>query len=545
MVNPTPTRLLIALGALFLPLLIAAGPQDDKKPDDKKAAQDENKANEEAAKKAVDEFTEKMKEAKALPDKALLILNLGDFEPKHKVIVPALGKYLGATGNDINCLLVTSAAESLGKFRGSPQAAAVLAGALAGYKKNLYVSSKISTAIGRVGHESSLPTFEDHFKGTDAELAVQAVWVIADFPGQVAVESLFKENDRIEKERKKQNLKDENKKVFDRVQPELLKAVKKITGQPWPTMAEMTIWWNKHAAAFKEECKKKEIERKAETPAAARTSLPPVLLVELLFKENGGLSTGNSGSSGANFPTATLTDKKPAWSTVVPPNGGAASLDFDKTGGPFAVDLGGGAGVENIKNLKSFTITGWALCWEIKEGASDKMAGAGNRIVSWFNPIKANEGVELVYRTDGSLQLGIGQWADASPARSKPEQIPVFDTKATNVYTEQYAKWRFFAVTYDSGLAGDHVKFYIGSRAADAKLVNAVEYNRGPSGAKISPSLTIGNVTPQIRPMAPERSFRGLLDEIRIYGSTLDGSGALPVEELIKVQNRVVPEGKG
>jgi hypothetical protein len=173
------------------------------------------------------------------------------------------------------------------------------------------------------------------------------------------------------------------------------------------------------------------------------------------------------------------------------------------------------------------------------------MAGGGNRILSWFNSMKVNEGVELVYRTDGSLQLGIGQWADASPARSKPEQIPVFDSKATNVYTEQYQKWRFFAVTYESGVANSHVKFYVGTRAADAKLVNAVDYNRGPSGVKISPTLTIGNLPPMIRPMAPERSYRGLLDEIRIYGSTLDGSGALPEAEIIKIQNRVVPEGKG
>jgi hypothetical protein len=146
--------------------------------------------------------------------------------------------------------------------------------------------------------------------------------------------------------------------------------------------------------------------------------------------------------------------------------------------------------------------------------------------------------VELVYRSDGSLQLGIGQWADASPARSKPEQIPVYDSKATNAGTEAYAKWRFFAVTYDSGLASNHVKFYTAAQNADVKLVNAVDYNRGPSGAKIAPTLTIGNVGSQIRPMAPERSYRGILDEIRIYGSCLDGSGALPVEELIKIMNR-------
>ncbi len=163
--------------------------------------------------------------------------------------------------------------------------------------------------------------------------------------------------------------------------------------------------------------------------------------------------------------------------------------------------------------------------------------------MSWFNSLKVNEGVELVLRGDGSLQLGIGQWADASMAQSKPAVIPLYDTKATNAGTEQYEKWRFFAVTYDSGPAKDHVKFYVGTRNADAKLINAADYNRGPSGAKISPQLSVGNVPPLIRPMAPERTYRGILDEIRIYGSTLDGSGALPLEELIKIQNRVVPTG--
>lgn len=543
MLHLSSTRLLILAVALLLPALPAQGFQDEKK-DDKKAAAGEKKAAEDAAKKAVDEFNEKIKEAKSLTDKALLILTLGDFEPKDKCMVPPLGRYLGATAGDINLLLVTSAADALGKFRGIPQAAAVLTGALAGYRKNGYVASRISSAIGRVGHESSLPTFEEAFKGLDAEAAAQAVWCVADFPGQIAVEALFRENDRIDAERKKQNLKDEYKRVYDRVQPELLKAVKKLTAQPWPTMGEMAIWWKRNAARFKEECKAKEAERKPETPAAARTGIPPILLVELTFKENAGLAPSNSGASGANFPTAVMTDKKPSWSAITPPNGGAAAIDFDKMSGAYAVDLGGGAGIENLKNLKSFTICGWAMSWGSLEGASDKVAGGGNRLVSWFNPMKPNEGVELVFRTDGSLQLGIGQWADASPARSKPAQIPVFDSMATNVYTEYSLKWRFFAVTYDQGVASNHVKFYFGTRNADVKLVNAVDYNRGPSGMKISPTLTIGNVTPQIRPMAPERGFRGVLDEIRIFGSTLDGSGALSAEKLVEIQNRVVVEAK-
>jgi len=537
MVHSSAVRILVALALLFFTVPLSAF-QDEKKTPEKQTPE-EKKAQEDAGKKAVEEFAAKMKDAKSIPEKSLLILNFGDVEPKDKCMVTALAKYLGATSSDINFILVTSAIDALARFRGSPQAAAVLTGALAGYKKNPYVASRISSAIGKVGHESSLPTYEEILKGTDAELAARAVWAIADFAPLTAVDFYFRENERIEKERKKNGIKEEYKKVYDRVQPELLKAMKQVTKQPWVKFDEFGIWYNKHHG--KEELIKMEKERKPEPPGPARTAIPPVLLIELSFKENGGTTPSNGGASAAAFPAAQMTEKKPAWTATAAPNGGPSALDFDKTGGVYAVDIGGGNGIDNLKNLKSFTITGWTICWETKEGPSDKQAGAGNRILSWLNPGKVSEGVELVFRSDGSLQLGIGEWAEASAARSKPAQIPLYDAKATNAGTEAAAKWRFFAVTYDSGAAKDHVKFYVASSNEDPKLINAVEYNRGPSGAKISPVMTIGNVPPQIRPMAPERSYRGILDEIRIYGSTLDGSGALPVEELIKIQNRVKP----
>jgi hypothetical protein len=545
MVRSTASRLFIALALLGLALPVAAL-QELKKPaqekqtaEEKKAAADEKKANEEAGKKAVDEFEKKIKECKTIPEKALAILNFGELEPKDKCMVPPAAKFLAATGADINFQLVTAAAEALGHFRGIPQAAAVLGGALAGYKKNAYVSSKLIAAIGKVGHESSLAMFDEALRGKDPDAAVRAVQAIADFPVVVAVDALLKEDGRIEADKAKAggNPSPELKAVYDKVQPEIVKGVQRVTGEKWPTVKELTIWWNRNKAKVAEESAKGEKDKKA--AAGARTSLPPVLLVELSFKENAGSTPANSGASGASFPTAQMTSGKPAWTATAAPNSGPAALDFDKMAGAYGVDLGGGAGMENLRNLKSFTITGWAICWDSKEGASDKFAGGGSRILSWFNAGKINEGVELVYRTDGSLQLGIGEWAEKSAARSKDAQIPLYDAKATNAGTEANAKWRFFAVTYDSGLAAGHVKWYIGTANADPKLINACDYNRGPSGAKISPVLTVGNVPPMIRPMAPERTFRGILDEIKIYGSTLDGSGALPLEDLIKIQNRV------
>ena len=223
------TRLLFSL-ALLLPALPAQGFQDDKK-----QTPEEKKAQEDAGKKAVDEFNDKLKDAKSLPEKAILILNFGDVEPKDKCMVSAVAKYLNPTPADMNFILVTAAADALGKFKGMAQASAVLSGALAGFKKNPYVSAKISTAVGKVGHESALPAYEEAFKGIDVELAAQSVWVIAEFPPVVAVDAYFREHDRIEKdkEKKKANLKDEVKKVYDRVEAEMLKAMKKITKQNW------------------------------------------------------------------------------------------------------------------------------------------------------------------------------------------------------------------------------------------------------------------------------------------------------------------------
>ena len=41
-----------------------------------------------------------------------------------------------------------------------------------------------------------------------------------------------------------------------------------------------------------------------------------------------------------------------------------------------------------------------------------------------------------------------------------------------------------------------------------------------------------------IRPAAPERAFRGVIDEVRIVGSMVDGAGALGLPEILRIQNR-------
>ena len=110
--------------------------------------------------------------------------------------------------------------------------------------------------------------------------------------------------------------------------------------------------------------------------------------------------------------------------------------------------------------------------------------------------------------------------------------------KAKDQGTASLNAWRFFAVTYDAGLASGHAKYYAGGWQSDVKLVSAHDCNRGAGGPRIAPTLTIGNVPAILRPAAPDREFRGIIDEIRIFGSTTDGTGALGLPDLIRIQNR-------
>ena len=355
---------------------------------------------------------------------------------------------------------------------------------------------------------------------------------IANFPAPVAYELLVREYEAMEK--KRAGAGDDARKVYDRAQKEMIGVLQGLSGEKYPTIKELAYWWQKRGASLKEESAKRE-----KGPIGPSTGpLPPVLLVELLFKENMGQLTINSGASGGLYPQASMSGSK--WTATAALNGGPAAVEWDKAGATGGVDLGGGAGVEPLKQLKSFTITGWVLCQDPKEGPTGRDAGAGNRILSWLAPGKTGDGVELVWRADGSLQLGLNQPADASSARSGSNLVPVQDPKAKDPGQASLDAWRFFAVTYDAGLATGHAKFYAGGWQSDVKFVSAHDCNRGNAGSRIAPTLSVGNVPAILRPAAPERAFRGVIDEIRIFGSPSDGTGALSLPDLIRIQNRNV-----
>jgi hypothetical protein len=225
----------------------------------------------------------------------------------------------------------------------------------------------------------------------------------------------------------------------------------------------------------------------------------PLMVVGL--NEGTGTAASNQGSAGGSL---TVSTPIPAWSSNVPPGvGGAASVDFGTATGNYYVE--NPTNYPQLAGLTKFTVSGWANCRNNTEGPG------GNRLVTWIN--SGGDGVDVVYKSDGSVMVGIDQWPDSSPARSSAGKITTDANAGTN-------NWRFFAVTYDSTLASGHVKFYFGSNSSPATLDVAKDYSRGAVGTNIS-RFCIGHFNISFRNSGQNRMFRGLIDEVLVFDQAL------------------------
>lgn len=137
----------------------------------------------------------------------------------------------------------------------------------------------------------------------------------------------------------------------------------------------------------------------------------PQPLVKLQFDESTGTTVSNTGTASATLSRSATT---PAPSTNVPASVGASnSLDFATTPGNYYVQSS--APVDALKNLNTFTLTGWLNC------KSNVAGPGGNRIISWIN--NGGDGVDLVYQSNGSLRVGVDEWPDNSPAFSSANKV--------------------------------------------------------------------------------------------------------------------------
>lgn len=101
-------------------------------------------------------------------------------------------------------------------------------------------------------------------------------------------------------------------------------------------------------------------------------------------------------------------------------------------------------------------------------------------------------------------------------------------TNTTVVSGDHYTRvdeWVFFAVTYDGSLLTDNVRFYVGSQTTPVRLVDTRTLALGPVRTNTGPTY-FGNSESGSRP------FKGLLDDVRIFGSEHTSAAALPPVQL-------------
>jgi hypothetical protein len=80
--------------------------------------------------------------------------------------------------------------------------------------------------------------------------------------------------------------------------------------------------------------------------------------------------------------------------------------------------------------------------------------------------------------------------------------------------------WTFFAVTYDGTVAADNVKFYVGDIISSMTLTLS-------STQSISADAVVNNAASRLYINRNDRSLHEYLDNMRVYGSKSDNSGAL------------------
>jgi len=255
-------------------------------------------------------------------------------------------------------------------------------------------------------------------------------------------------------------------------------------------------------------------------PALAQSQVP-ASLVEMSFAEGSSITTTNSGRLGG-VATFVQRDGWPVFSSNVPRGLSAPNNNF------FSADLGsiadgqGGRAIDlitvadpsgSLGSLNSFTVCGWINCRDLNEGSG------GNRIV-FALASRDGSGLDLVQTATGALRIGINQYPDGSGGGgpySSAGKISADPQAGTN-------NWVFFGVTYDPSFNAGQVKFYFGKPNQLALLDVARDYQRGVVAT--SGKLACGNfnaVTGARNDTGPSgsRVFRGLIDELRIYGEAL------------------------
>jgi hypothetical protein len=219
------------------------------------------------------------------------------------------------------------------------------------------------------------------------------------------------------------------------------------------------------------------------------------------------LTLNNSSGVATNYDSANT-------GGMLGPSGSAGDYAFDLTSstgmGSGSTGPGGltAATSTNLANLTSLTVTGWFN--------ASSVIGNGARLLDATAGTPTGFNLEST-GTAGTLSLALNNTAYSSN---------------TGAYAA-VGSWVFFAATYDS--VSGTIDFYTGTTSSGG--VTEVGSDAASAGLITGQKLAIGNVY-----SGYARPFKGDLDNLEIFGSTTDSSGALSLSQLDAVYSTAVPE---
>ena len=173
----------------------------------------------------------------------------------------------------------------------------------------------------------------------------------------------------------------------------------------------------------------------------------------------------------------------------------------------------------------SFTITGWFNTKDPAVSISDYTNKP--RLIHKYGQ------VSLLGETGGRLNLFLKKPGNAQQMVSDYHMY------------EQKNTWVFFAVTYDGSVAtnDNNVRFYVGTEATEIISAGSrsTGANYGPLDWNVGLYLMIGNYG--IGSVHGTAAFKGYLDDIRVFSSYSDASGALSVDDIEAIRRKDIGMG--
>ena len=242
--------------------------------------------------------------------------------------------------------------------------------------------------------------------------------------------------------------------------------------------------------------------------ATAGFSASPI--VEYLFEESGTVASNTGSAASADL---TLGKNGATSDTHSPEGDGYSGLRaLDHRFGDTAIGARGVSGnVPELDGLDSFTLMGW-----YDSERSDGWVGNERRLFD------TGASDTFTFRLEGG-ESGPGQ--DMLRLRIGGNTV----VSGAGTYPDDGNEYVFFAVTYDGSQASDNVLFYRGNDSTEPSVVATVSLNAGPVPVRTNFVVAVGG---RIGFNGP-RTFHGLLDNARIFGSTTDASGALSDLEIL------------